>query len=136
MDKLLIVLVGLPARGKSTMAKKIARTIEFDDLNVRIFNNGKLRRSLSDENTSPPEFFSPDNEDGVALRHKCALKNLDKARNFLINSGKVAIIDASNVTRKRRRLIEEKFFDFPILQMKKFLRRTWKERVYLKNLAT
>ena len=115
MDTLLIVLVGLPARGKSTMARKIARTFEFDDLQVRVFNNGELRRTLSDENTSPPEFFSPHNKEGVTLRHKCALINLEKARNFLVDSGKVAIIDASNVTRKRRELIEEIFFDLPVL---------------------
>ncbi len=64
MDTLLIVLVGLPARGKSTMARKIARTFEFDDLQVQVFNNGELRRTLSDENTSPPEFFSPHNNAG------------------------------------------------------------------------
>jgi broad specificity phosphatase PhoE/predicted kinase len=115
MDTLLIVLVGLPARGKSTMARKIARTFEFDDLQVQVFNNGELRRTLSDENTSPPEFFSPHNKEGVTLRHKCALINLEKARNFLVDSGKVAIIDASNVTRKRRELIEEMFFDLPVL---------------------
>lgn len=115
MDKLLIVLVGLPARGKSTMARKIARTIELDDVPVRVFNNGEVRRILSDENTSSPEFFSPDNEVGVAFRDKCTLINLEKARNFLIDSGKVSIIDATNVSRKRRKLIEDMFSDVPIL---------------------
>ena len=115
MDKLLIVLVGLPARGKSTMARKIARTIELDDVPVRVFNNGEVRRTLSDENTSSPEFFSPDNEVGVAFRDKCTLINLEKARNFLIDSGKVAIVDATNVSRKRRKLIEDMFSDVPIL---------------------
>jgi broad specificity phosphatase PhoE/predicted kinase len=115
LDKLLIVLVGIPARGKSTMARKIARTFELDDLQAQVFNNGELRRALSDENTSLPEFFSPDNEKGVAFRDKCARINLEKARNFLINSGNVAIIDASNVSRKRRKVIEEMFADVPIL---------------------
>ncbi len=115
MDKLLIVLVGLPARGKSTMARKIARTIELDDVPVRVFNNGEVRRTLSDENTSSPEFFSPDNEVGVAFRDRCTLINLEKARNFLIDSGKVSIIDATNVSRKRRKLIEDMFSDVPIL---------------------
>ena len=102
MDTLLIALVGLPARGKSTMARKIARTIELDDLQVQVFNNGEERRTLSDENTSSPEFFSPNNEAGVSFRDKCALINLEKARNFLNSSGKVAIIDASNVSRDVR----------------------------------
>ncbi len=113
--KLLIVLMGLPARGKSTIAGKIARTIELDDVRVRLFNNGEQRRILPNENSSAPDFFSPHNAEGVALRDQCARINLKKARDFLIDSGKVAIIDASNVSRKRRQLIEETFFDVPVL---------------------
>ena len=45
--KLVIAMVGLPARGKSTMARKIAGTLKLDEVNVRIFNNGDLRRQLS-----------------------------------------------------------------------------------------
>ena len=115
MDKLLIILVGLPARGKSTMARKIARTIELDDLQVQVFNNGELRRTMTKENTSSPEFFSPKNKEGVAFRDKCALTNLEKAHKFLNDSGKVAIIDASNTSRKRRKLIEEMFSDVTVL---------------------
>ena len=67
---------------------KIARTIELDDLEVRVFNNGELRRTLSDENTSSPDFFSPTNEAGLAFRDQCALINLQKtyslAENFFI----------------------------------------------------
>ena len=44
--KLVIVMVGLPARGKSTMARKLGRTLEMDGVRVRIFNNGELRRKL------------------------------------------------------------------------------------------
>lgn len=115
MDKLVIALVGLPARGKSTMARKIARTIELDDLQVRVFNNGELRRTLSEGDTSSPDFFAPNNEDGLALRDKYARMNLERARDFLADSGKVAIIDASNVSRKRRKLIEEMFPEAPVL---------------------
>nr|MBF0222249.1 histidine phosphatase family protein [Desulfobulbaceae bacterium] len=114
-DKLLIVLVGLPARGKSTMARKIARTIELDDVSVQVFNNGEVRRTLSRDNTDSPDFFSPQNESGQDFRNKCAQINLNKARAFLVDSGKVAILDASNVTRIRREMIEKMFSDVPIL---------------------
>ncbi len=107
-------MVGLPARGKSTMACKIARTLHRDEINVRIFNNGELRRELSEDNTSSPEFFSPVNKEGVLFRENCARINLDRARDFLDNNGQVAILDAGNVTRKRRRLIKETFTDFPV----------------------
>lgn len=114
-SKLVIVLVGLPARGKSTMARKIARTLELDNLKVRVFNNGELRRKLSQENTSSPEFFSPQNPEGVNFREKCARKNLDLAKSFLQDEGDIALIDASNVVRQRRKQIEETMAGRPIL---------------------
>lgn len=113
-EKLVIAMVGLPARGKSTMAWKIARTLEDDDVRVEIFNNGELRRKMSKENTSSPDFFSPHNPKGLELREKCARINLGLAHTFLGNDGEVAIIDAGNVTRYRRRMIEETFAGLPV----------------------
>jgi broad specificity phosphatase PhoE len=113
--KIVITMVGLPARGKSTMACKIAHTLELDEVKVKIFNNGELRRKLAEEDTSVPEFFSPHNPKGVAFREKCARINLDLARSFLESDGEVAIVDAGNVTRQRRRLIGETFPLTPIL---------------------
>jgi broad specificity phosphatase PhoE/predicted kinase len=113
--KLVIAMVGLPARGKSTMARKIARTLEHEGVKVQVFNNGELRRKLSQKNTSSPEFFSPANPEGVTLRERCARINLDQALVFLEEGGDVAILDASNVTRQRRRLIEQTFSALPIL---------------------
>ena len=86
MDKkLVIVMVGLPARGKSTMARKITGTLRRDEVNVQIFNNGDVRRKLSTEDTSTPEVFSPENTEGVKFRDKCARINLDLAHDFLKN---------------------------------------------------
>jgi len=108
-------MMGLPARGKSTMARKVARTLELDEVKVRVFNNGELRRQMLGKASSSPEFFSPGNEKAVALREQIARMNLMHAREFLSESGKVAIIDASNVLRKRRQYVEEMFGCFPVL---------------------
>ncbi|MCK4838008.1 MAG: histidine phosphatase family protein [Desulfobulbaceae bacterium] len=113
--KLVIAMVGLPARGKSTMARKIAGTLELDEVNVRIFNNGDVRRQLSPKNTSAPELFSPENPEGVKFRDKCARINLGLALDFLKSDGEVAIIDATNVTCQRRKLTRKTFPDFPVL---------------------
>ncbi len=115
--KLVIAMVGLPARGKSTMAKKLSRTLELDGVTTRIFNNGELRRRMSQElgSTSHAGFFSPDNPEGVTFREKIAATNLENARRFLDDEGDVVILDASNVSRKRRRLIQETFPEFPVL---------------------
>lgn len=113
--KAVIAMVGLPARGKSTMARKIARTFELDDVKVQIFNNGELRRKLSTENTSSADFFSPCNSQGVQLREQYARMNLERARAFLDDDGKVAIVDASNVTRQRRSMINAMFPEVAVL---------------------
>ena len=98
--KLVIVMVGLPARGKSTMARKLGRTLEMDGVRVRIFNNGELRRKLdTDFSTSSSEFFSPANVQGKEMRERISQLNIEEAQAFLQVGGEVAIIDASNVTR-------------------------------------
>lgn len=112
--RLVIAMVGLPARGKSTMARKIARTLELDEVRVRIFNNGDLRRERAVTNTSGPEFFSPANPQGVALRDEWFQINLQRSRAFLENEGEVAIIDASNVTRSRRQAISAAYPHLPV----------------------
>ncbi|MCP3892124.1 MAG: 6-phosphofructo-2-kinase/fructose-2,6-bisphosphatase [Desulfobulbaceae bacterium] len=113
--KLVIVMVGLPARGKSTMARKLRQTLELDGVKTSIFNNGDLRRKMGDETTSSSTFFSPDNSDAVALREKISSLNIEDAQKFLKEKGSVAILDASNVTRKRRKILRNTFLELPIL---------------------
>jgi broad specificity phosphatase PhoE/predicted kinase len=114
-DRLVIALVGLPARGKSTMARKLQQALSLDGMRVRIFNNGALRRRLSGEETSCADFFSPRNAEGVRLREQFARMNLDLAAAFLGEGGQAAIIDAANVSRQRRRAIEATFGEIPVL---------------------
>lgn len=113
--KLVIVMVGLPARGKSTMARKLGRTLELDGVRVRIFNNGELRRRLDiDTNTSSSEFFAPTNTQGVEMRERISRMNIEAAQAFFAEGGEVAIMDASNVTRQRRQHLATSFPDVPL----------------------
>jgi len=112
---LIIVMVGLPARGKSTMARKLGRTLELDGIKVRIFNNGELRRKLdTDAHTSSSEFFSPANVQGREMRERISRMNIEQAQAFLREGGEVAIMDASNVTRERRQSIAAAFPGLPL----------------------
>ncbi len=104
---LYIIMVGLPARGKSTTARKLMENLRRDRIKVRVFNNGDLRRKLSKDNTVIAEFFHPDNVQGAALREKYALININQAKRFLDRGGQVAILDATNVSRKRRQMLED-----------------------------
>jgi len=103
--KLYIVMVGLPARGKSTIASKLKENLVKDGTRTRIFNNGNLRRKFTRDDTSYPEFYDPMNIDATALREKIAMMNIDRARHYLGNEGQVAILDATNVSLKRRETV-------------------------------
>ena len=113
--KLYIVMVGLPARGKSTIASKLKENLVKNSIKTRIFNNGDLRRKLGPENTSYPEFYDPRNREGVELREKIALINIRRATDYLKGTGRVAILDATNVSLKRRKIITEILTDHAIL---------------------
>lgn len=114
-NKLYIVMVGLPARGKSTLATKIKEDLMNESVRTKIFNNGDLRRRLIPDNTSFAEFYDPGNREGMAIREKIALINMEKAKTYLQNEGHVAILDATNASLARRRLILRQLNNHPIL---------------------
>ena len=113
--QLYIVMVGLPARGKSTIATNLKESLVHESVKTRIFNNGNLRRKMIRGNTSYAGFFNSNNREGVAIRKKIALINMERAQKFLNGAGDVAILDASNISRDRREKIQFRLNDHPIL---------------------
>lgn len=107
-------MVGLPARGKSTIAARLKENLIKDGIRTRIFNNGDLRRKLARKDTSSHGFYDPENKEGVALREKIALENIRRAKNYLYNVGHVAILDATNVSSKRREKMTSLLGDHPL----------------------
>uniref|UniRef100_A0A8C6U4K1 6-phosphofructo-2-kinase/fructose-2,6-biphosphatase 4a n=1 Tax=Neogobius melanostomus TaxID=47308 RepID=A0A8C6U4K1_9GOBI len=81
----LIVTVGLPARGKTYISKKLTRYLNWIGVPTREFNVGQYRRELVKIYKSF-EFFRPDNEEGLRIRRCC----------------KSVVFDATNTTRERR----------------------------------
>lgn len=114
-SKLIIVMVGLPARGKSTIANKIRENLVLDSIRARVFNNGDLRRRMIPGNTAYAGFYDPDNLEGVALRERIARINIERARRYLQGVGNVAILDATNVSTNRRKLTQALLGNHPIL---------------------
>ena len=113
-NQLYVVMVGLPARGKSTIAKRLKENLVNDSIKTRIFNNGDLRRRMIPGNTSYAEFYDSKNREGATTREKIALINMERARNYLKKGGHVAILDATNTNQKRRRKIKTQLSDTPI----------------------
>lgn len=159
----MIIMVGLPARGKSYITKKIRRYLSWQQHNTRIFNVGNRRRvaagTSADVNNSSPqptsgvmdaptqaahillngvdptqsskqapsnskrtstaielmngepmdqtaEFFDPTNSKAAQIREQVALSTLDELLDFLLNEGgAVGILDATNSTVERRKLL-------------------------------
>ncbi|EGS23172.1 6-phosphofructo-2-kinase 1-like protein [Thermochaetoides thermophila DSM 1495] len=162
--KLVIIMVGLPARGKSYITKKIQRYLNWQQHNTKIFNVGNRRRVVAgitpagqcsgktatkddvstqvatilsgghnhpdivieepskldlDNSGKPPvppeamdqsaKFFDPKNEAASKLREQMALDTLDELLDYLLKQGgAVGILDATNSTVHRRKLLVER----------------------------
>lgn len=71
-----IAMVGLPARGKTYIAKKLTRYLNWIGISTRVFNVGEYRRQATEAYKSH-DFFRPDNTEAMAVRSKCALDALE-----------------------------------------------------------
>jgi broad specificity phosphatase PhoE/predicted kinase len=105
--KWVIVLVGLPARGKSYTARKIARYLRWLGYPTRVFNAGELRRAKLGSGHSA-EFFDPDNVEGQRILEELAHDTLDELIRWLGQDGRVGILDATNARRTRRQWIRQR----------------------------
>lgn len=100
-----IAMVGLPARGKTYISKKLSRYLNWIGINTRVFNLGEYRRHATTAYKSH-EFFRPDNKEAMAIRTQCALDALDDVCAWLrTRGGEVAVFDATNSTMERREMI-------------------------------
>jgi broad specificity phosphatase PhoE/predicted kinase len=98
--KIAFVMVGLPARGKTFIARKIARYLSWLGHETRVYNVGTYRRSRFGSHQHH-SFFDPRNEAANSARREVALSALDDMLTFL-RAGDIAIYDATNNTRERR----------------------------------
>ncbi|KAG7237912.1 hypothetical protein INR49_031705 [Caranx melampygus] len=101
----MIVMVGLPARGKTYISKKLTRYLNWIGVPTKMFNVGQYRREAV-KIYKNFEFFKPDNEEAMGIRKACASAALkDVATYFTKEQGQVAVFDATNTTRERRAVI-------------------------------
>uniref|UniRef100_K3WPZ1 6-phosphofructo-2-kinase domain-containing protein n=1 Tax=Globisporangium ultimum (strain ATCC 200006 / CBS 805.95 / DAOM BR144) TaxID=431595 RepID=K3WPZ1_GLOUD len=105
--KLVLVMVGLPARGKSFVVHKATRYIEWLGFPTKMFNVGNYRRKIGKAGEDA-QFFSAENQDAKKLREDLAMEVLDELIDWLENEGHVAVFDATNTTKIRRESILNK----------------------------
>uniref|UniRef100_A0A3Q1J5B9 6-phosphofructo-2-kinase/fructose-2,6-bisphosphatase 2 n=1 Tax=Anabas testudineus TaxID=64144 RepID=A0A3Q1J5B9_ANATE len=100
-----IVMIGLPARGKTYMSKKLTRYLNWIGVPTKVFNLGVYRRDAVKSYKSY-DFFRHDNEEAMGIRKQCALVALQDVKAYLSEEGgQIAVFDATNTTRERRELI-------------------------------
>ncbi|KAF3860931.1 hypothetical protein F7725_001186, partial [Dissostichus mawsoni] len=101
----MIVMVGLPARGKTYISKKLTRYLNWIGVTTKVFNVGQYRRDATRSYNSF-EFFRPDNEEAMKIRKSCASAALkDVCDYFTRGLGQVVVFDATNTTLERREVI-------------------------------
>lgn len=100
--KTVVMLVGLPASGKSTICKQLAVHLQLHNYKSCIYNAGNMRRMMK-QTFSDAEYFNPDNEQATKQRELFATVSmgnmLEDLRQNRINVG---FLDATNTTRARR----------------------------------
>lgn len=98
-------MVGLPARGKTYIARRVARYLNWLGHPTRVFNVGNYRRKILGA-SQPADFFAPANAAGRKVLNDLAMQALEDMLDWLQEGGEVGIFDATNSTNDRRRIVE------------------------------
>lgn len=123
--KIVVAMVGLPARGKSYLSNKLMRYLRWLEYDVRVFNVGQLRRALAktklkesgvrEDHTAT--FFDPNNPAAFKLRTQMAEECLEQLIGWLKRGGNVGIHDATNSSKARREAIAARIAKEPGLKL-------------------
>lgn len=89
---------------KRILPKKLSRYLNWIGINTRVFNVGEYRRQATSAYKNH-DFFRGDNKAALAIRNKCAQDALDDVSQWIDSGGEVAVFDATNTTRERRKFI-------------------------------
>lgn len=107
-SKNIIILVGLPATGKSTISDLLMNYLNhYTRYKTKIFNCGKVRRQTLNSNDLKPfhdyQCFDPNNQLFKFKREFIAMQSLNNIIDELNdNNINVGILDATNTTLERR----------------------------------
>ncbi|KAI1754595.1 bifunctional 6-phosphofructo-2-kinase/fructose-2,6-bisphosphate 2-phosphatase [Xylaria castorea] len=110
--RIAIVMVGLPARGKTHISVSMARYLQWLGVKTRIFHLGDYRRAtVGQGNDVPDDYFYPEaSPASIMLRQKILKKCREDIYAWLNHeNGQVAIYDAVNPTATGRRALAKEF---------------------------
>ncbi|KAL4249477.1 Bifunctional 6-phosphofructo-2-kinase/fructose-2,6-bisphosphate 2-phosphatase [Abortiporus biennis] len=110
--KILVVTVGLPARGKTHISRALERYLRWTGVKTQVISLGDYRRKMiGGAQKLPPDYFTLGDKspETVALRQKVSDGCEQLIWEFFDSGGQVVIYDANNGTRERRNTLAEKF---------------------------
>ncbi|KAI6782450.1 putative 6-phosphofructo-2-kinase/fructose-2 [Emericellopsis cladophorae] len=133
--RIAIVMVGLPARGKTHICVSMARYLQWLGVKTRIFHLGDYRRAtVGPGGTVPEDYFFPNaSPQSIILRQKILKKCREDIYAWLNHeNGQVAIYDAVNPVASGRRSLAKEFakHDVQTLFIESFVD---DERILLEN---
>ncbi|KAG0294791.1 hypothetical protein BGZ98_001636 [Dissophora globulifera] len=100
--------VGLPARGKSYIVKKLQRYLTWLQYDTKVFNVGNRRRIASkgdnmNGTSHSHAFFDPKNSAAKTIRDELALESLEELIAWLKKGGRVGIHDYKSMDEQQAR---------------------------------
>lgn len=108
----MIVVAGLPARGKTHISRSLERYLRWNGVTTEVFSLGDYRRkTLGHAKDLPDDYFSHGQKSNEttelrnSVRSRCERDILD----FFDHAGQVAIYDANNGTQESRRKLYDRF---------------------------
>lgn len=106
-DKLIIIMVGLPARGKSYTSNNLCRFLNWCGVNCKVFNCGEYRRNIlggfQDSN-----FFDFENKENFNKKEEISKRCFSDLLEWIDKYGTIAIFDATNSNKLRRQYLIDK----------------------------
>jgi hypothetical protein len=108
-ERIVIAMVGLPARGKSFISKAILRYLIFLGVACKLFNAGNKRRDKGKAGADA-SFFDPNNKSAQEQKEQMAMETLMDLLDWLSAQRGLAcgLFDATNTTVARRRAVIER----------------------------
>ncbi|KAK4245088.1 6-phosphofructo-2-kinase-domain-containing protein [Corynascus novoguineensis] len=101
--RICVVMVGLPARGKSYIAQRAQRYLKWLSVPAKTFNVGNYRRK--DAPHPSADFFDTNNAEGERQRRAAANAAVTDMLKWFKTGGVVGILDATNSTKERRKWV-------------------------------
>lgn len=105
---LVVILVGLPARGKTLLAHKLSRYLTWIDHKAKVFSVSAYRRKHLELYNSH-DIFRVDNTEAHNIRQLSVREAQEDATKWLKNDGEVSIIDGTTATMEKRKQLHDYF---------------------------